>query len=70
MSDIARGPQGAMAIWLVGLAVYLLAVFHRSNGPNDRDGVVAFRRAVIGTIRHGLERTIFLDNRKRQTISV
>ena len=31
MSDIARGPQGAVAIWLVGLAVYLLAVFHRSS---------------------------------------
>ena len=26
-----RGQQGAVAIWLVGLAIYLLAVFHRSS---------------------------------------
>ena len=31
MSDEARGQRGAVAIWLVGLAVYLLAVFHRSS---------------------------------------
>jgi sugar phosphate permease len=31
MSDVARGQRGAVAIWLVGLAIYLLAVFHRSS---------------------------------------
>ncbi len=31
MGDEARGQRGAVAIWLVGLAVYLLAVFHRSS---------------------------------------
>ena len=30
MSDV-RGQRGAVAIWLVGLAIYLLAVFHRSS---------------------------------------
>jgi sugar phosphate permease len=31
VGDEARGQRGAVAIWLVGLAVYLLAVFHRSS---------------------------------------
>ena len=31
MSTLAPVPRGALRIWMVGLAVYFLAVFHRSS---------------------------------------
>ncbi|WP_375001609.1 nitrate/nitrite transporter [Aeromicrobium sp. CTD01-1L150] len=47
MSTLAPVPRGATLIWLVGLAVYFLAVFHRSSlavaglEASDRFGITA-----------------------------
>ena len=53
----ARGPQGAVAIWLVGLAIYLLAVFHRSSlavaglAASERFGISAAQLSTFAVLQ-------------------
>ncbi|MGI9083934.1 MAG: MFS transporter [Aeromicrobium sp.] len=57
MSDVARGQRGAVAIWLVGLAIYLLAVFHRSSlavaglAASERFGISAAQLSTFAVLQ-------------------
>lgn len=57
MSDNARGQRGAVAIWLVGLSIYLLAVFHRSSlavaglAASERFGITAAQLSTFAVLQ-------------------
>jgi len=57
VSDEARGQRGAVAIWLVGLAIYLLAVFHRSSlavaglAASERFGISAAQLSTFAVLQ-------------------
>ena len=57
MSDQTRGRSGAVAIWLVGLAIYLLAVFHRSSlavaglAASERFGISAAQLSTFAVLQ-------------------